>query len=215
MNEFDLYKKYIKPGSVAYDIGAHIGVIAIQMKMAGAEVYAFEPSPNNFPYLNINCSKFNIKCFDVAVHEKTYQCLTQFKDCRTDYIDSSGKKMDSVQHIKYYLLEDFIKEKSLPPPNFIKLDIEGMESIVLKTFKFLFESCRPTIYVEIHAQSKTLDNQNYENNPHWVWPEDGGFNFNDLKRFNYNILIDEKILNKEENWNPNPGSHSNMILLPE
>lgn len=215
MNEFDLYKKYINPGSVAYDIGAHIGVIAIQMKMTGAEVYAFEPSPNNFPYLNINCSKFNIKCFDVAVHEKTYQCLTQFKDCRTDYIDSSGKKMDSVQHIKYYLLEDFIKEKSLPPPNFIKLDIEGMESIVLKTFKFLFESCRPTIYVEIHAQSKTLDNQNYENNPHWVWPEDGGFNFNDLKRFNYNILIDEKILNKEENWNPNPGSHSNMILLPE
>ena len=90
-----------------------------------------------------------------------------------------------------------------------------MESIVLKTFKFLFESCRPTIYVEIHAQSKALDNQNYENNPHWVWPEDGGFNFNELKKFNYNILIDGKTLNKEEDWNPIPGSHSNMILLPE
>jgi len=215
MNEFDLYKKYIKPGIVAYDIGAHIGVIAIQMKMAGAEVYAFEPSPNNFLYLNANCSKYHIKCFDVAVHEKTYQCFTEFKDCRTDYIDSTGKKMDSIQHIKYHLLEDFIKENSLPLPNFIKLDIEGMESIVLKTFKFLFESCRPTIYVEIHAQPKTLDNQNYENNPHWIWPEDGGFDFNTLKIFNYNIIIDEKVLNKEENWNPNPGSHSNMILLPE
>lgn len=215
MNEFDLYKKYIKPGSVAYDIGAHIGVIAFQMKMVGAEVYAFEPSPNNFPYLKANCERVGIKCFDIAVHEKTYQCFTEFKDCRTDYIDSTGKKIDSIQHIKYHLLEDFIKENNLPLPNFIKLDIEGMESVALKTFKFLFESRRPTIYVEIHAQSKALDNQNYENNPHWVWPEDGGFNFNELKKFNYNILIDGKTLNKEEDWNPIPGSHSNMILLPE
>lgn len=214
MNEFDLYKKYISPGTVAYDIGAHIGVIAIQMKMAGAEVYAFEPSPNNFPYLKINCSRANIKCFDVAVHEKAYECFTEFKDCRTDYIDSTGKKMDSVQHIKYCVLEDFIKDNNLPLPNFIKLDIEGMESIVLKTFKFLFESIRPTIYVEIHAQSKSLDNQNYINNPHWVWPEDGGFDFNSLKDFNYKIIINEEILSDDSDWNPKPNSHSNMILIP-
>jgi hypothetical protein len=90
-----------------------------------------------------------------------------------------------------------------------------MESLVLKTFNFLFESSRPIIYVEIHAQSKALDNQNYPDNPHWVWPEDGGFNFNELKNFKYNILIDNKVLNKKEDWNPKAGSHSNMILLPE
>ena len=90
MNEFDLYRKYITKGSVAYDIGAHIGIIAIQMKMAGADVYAFEPSPNNFPYLKTNSLRANIKCFDIAVHEKTYQCFTEFKDCRTDYIHYSA-----------------------------------------------------------------------------------------------------------------------------
>jgi FkbM family methyltransferase len=214
MNEFDLYRKYITKGSVAYDIGAHIGVIAIQMKMAGAEVYAFEPSPNNFPHLNINCSRAGIKCFDIAVHEKTYQCLTQFKDCRTDYKNEEGKTVDTFQQIKYCILEDFIKENNLPMPNFIKLDIEGMESVVLKTFKFLFESCRPTIYVEIHAQSKMLDNQNYENNPHWVWPEDGGFDFNSLKDFGYKIIINNEILSDDLDWNPQPNSHSNMILIP-
>ena len=67
MNEFDLYRKYITKGSVAYDIGAHIGIIAIQMKMAGADVYAFEPSPNNFPYLKTNSLRANIKCFDIAI----------------------------------------------------------------------------------------------------------------------------------------------------
>jgi FkbM family methyltransferase len=214
MNEFDLYKKYINKGSVAYDIGAHIGVIAIQMRMNGAEVYAFEPFSNNFPYLKVNCERAGIKCFDVAVHEKTYECFTQFKDCRTDYIDYNGKKMDSVQHIKYCLLEDFIKNNGLPLPNFIKLDIEGMESIVLKTFKFLFESSRPTIYVEIHAQPKEIDNQNYENNPHWVWPEDGGFDFNSLKNFNYKIIINDQFVSDDLDWNPKAGYHSNMILIP-
>ena len=215
MNEFDLYKKYIKPGSVAYDIGAHIGIIAIQMKMSGADVYAFEPSSNNFPYLKINCEKAGIKCFDVALHEKTYHCLTQFKDCRTDYKNEEGKTVDTFQQIKYCVLENFIKENNLPMPNFIKLDIEGMESLVLKTFKFLFETVRPTIYVEIHAQSKTLDNQNYADNPHWVWPEDGGFDFNSLKDFGYKIIINDKILDSSTDWNPIPMTHSNMILIPE
>ena len=214
MNEFDLYSIYIKNGSVAYDIGAHIGEISIQMKIKGADVYAFEPSPNNFPILEKNCEHLGIECYDIALHEKTYDCDTPFKDCKTDYYDASGKKTDSMQHIRYHILENFIKENNLPMPNFIKLDIEGMESLVLKTFKFLFESCRPTMYVEIHAQSKTLDNQNYLDNPHWVWPEDGGFDFNDLKKYNYDIIINNTTLDKSENWNPKENSHSNMILKP-
>ena len=32
MNEFDLYSIYVKDGSIAYDIGAHIGEISFQMK---------------------------------------------------------------------------------------------------------------------------------------------------------------------------------------
>ena len=43
MNEFDLYSPYIKGGDIAYDIGAHIGEISVQMKNNGADVYAFEP----------------------------------------------------------------------------------------------------------------------------------------------------------------------------
>jgi hypothetical protein len=78
-------------------------------------------------------------------------------------------------------------------PNFIKLDIEGMESLVLKTFKFLFESSRPTMYVEIHAAQRGNLIQNYEDNPHWKWVEEGGFDFNLLKKLRdlgYDVLID-------------------------
>jgi hypothetical protein len=50
---------------------------------------------------------------------------------------------------------------------------------------------------------------------HWgVWPEDDGFDFNDLKKYNYDIIINNNILDKREDWNPKENSHSNMILKP-
>jgi len=212
-NEFDLYKKYTNKETIAYDIGAHIGVIALQMKAAGADVYAFEPSPNNFPYLKINCERVGIKCFDVALHEKSYQCLTQFKDCRTDYKNEFGQTVDTFQQIKYCVLEDFIKENNLPLPNFIKLDIEGMESLVLNTFTFLFEKQKPSMYVEIHAAPKGNLIQNYADNPHWVWPEDGGFDFNTLKKYGYKIFSNNIEISPDEDWNPSPGTHSHLLLI--
>jgi FkbM family methyltransferase len=214
MNEFDLYSSYIKSGDIAYDIGAHIGEISVQMKNKGADVYAFEPSPNNFPTLKKNCEHLGIKCYDVALHEKTYDCDTPFKDCKTDYYDASGKKTDSIQHIRYHTLENFIKENTLPMPNFIKLDIEGMESLVLKTFKFLFESSRPTMYVEIHAAQRGNLIQNYEDNPHWKWVEEGGFDFNLLKKFNYTILNSAGKINHNTDWNPQENTHSGLLLIP-
>jgi FkbM family methyltransferase len=213
-NEFDLYEKYISKDSIAYDIGAHIGEISLQMMHKGAKVYAFEPSPNNFSNLKSNCENFGIKCFNIGFHEKSYSCTTRFKDCRTSYTDSSGQKIDTVQQIEYSHIEEFIKNNNIPLPDFIKLDIEGMESLVLKTFKFLFEHKRPVIYVEIHAAAKGNKIQDYPDNPHWTWPENGGFDFNQLKDFNYLIIDDNKVLDKTEDYNPKQESHKSYILVP-
>ena len=54
-NEFNTYQQYVKQNDVAYDIGAHIGEISVQLHQKGCRVYAFEPSSNNFPILK---SKF-------------------------------------------------------------------------------------------------------------------------------------------------------------
>lgn len=216
MSEFNSYKQYIKPNSVAYDIGAHIGEISLQLKNCGADVYAFEPSPNNFPILKSNCEHVGIKCYDVAIHDVSYECFTPFRDCKTDYRDSDGNTTDTVQYIKYVTLKDFIAENNIPLPDFIKIDIEGMESIILKTFDFLFLEKRPVIYLEIHAAPRGTKIQNYPDNPHWRWPEDGGFDFNKLKEYNYsifdpqnNIFIDESL-----DYNPAEKTHKGFLLIP-
>ena len=178
MDELQIMDSMVYDGDVIYDVGAHIGMVSSYLNKTkeNLKVFCFEPSINNYPILLNNCGHF-AKCFNVALHEKSYDCETRFKDCKTDYIDINGKKLDTIQPIKYVILEDFIKDNNLPLPNFLKLDIEGMEGLVLKTFEFLFKN-KIRMYIEVHAQPKHMDNQNYKDNPHFTFVEDGGFDFN-------------------------------------
>jgi len=89
-----------------------------------------------------------------------------------------------------------------------------MESLVLNTFDFLFNGIRPIIYVEIHAAVRGNQIQNYIDNPHWTWPENGGFDFNKLKKLNYKIFNFESELDVSQDWNPKEGSHHSVLLIP-
>lgn len=217
MSEIDLFRKYTKPGDIVYDIGANVGnTVRDFLRLDAKYVYAFEPSPNNFGDLINNCQGFPVTCLKVALHEKEYTCDTPFKDCRTDYTDDTGKKMDSIQQITYCTLESVMKQQSLPAPDVIKLDVEGMESLVLNTFEFLWKGKRPIVYVEIHAQPRAMDNQNYADNPHFRYPEQGGFDFNLLKSFDYYVENSAgEAFSLTEDWNFSEGTHSMFILIPK
>lgn len=212
----DIYRKFLPDNAIVYDVGAHIGDISKYFTSIGAKhVYAFEPSDNNFPLLRNNTKDIvNITCLQVALHSKKYKCKTRFKDCKTDYIDNTGGRLDTEQNIEYVVLEDFITANNISQPDYIKLDIEGMESIVLNTFNFLLSQKRPTIYVEIHAAPRKQNSQKYQDNPHWTWPEDGGFDFNALKNYDYKILHNNQLLSVNNDYNPHEGMHSEYILIP-
>lgn len=216
MTERELFQKYVKTGDVVYDIGANIGITVRDFLSLGAKhVYAFEPSPNNFHDLQKNCENEPVTCLQIALHEKEYSCVTPFKDCRTDYTDSSGLKMDTEQLIHYKTLQSVITELGMTLPDIIKLDIEGMESLVLKTFDFLFQSKRPVMLVEIHAKRRGDELQDYPDNPHFRWSDEGGFDFNLLKGFNYSVEYgDGSRASKDSDWNPYPGQHSSIVLIP-
>ena len=205
------YLNFIKNEDIVYDIGAHIGErsILFASKNRVKKVYAFEPVPFNFIELKQNTSKYNnIELFNIALHEKEYECITKFRHCNPAYPGGQEEK------IQYKILEKVIQENNLELPNFLKFDIEGMESLVLKTCKFLFEGVRPIFYVEIHAASKN-EPQAYLDCPHWATPNDGGFDFNYLKDINYRIIDQNlKILKQDENWNPIPVQHKGIILIP-
>jgi FkbM family methyltransferase len=201
----------IKEGSVIYDIGACVGLVTLDLlKNYPRVVHAFEPSSFNFPILLENMKGHsNVVCHNVALHDREYICRTRFKDCKDD--------KDEEQDIEYVILEKYIERNGLPLPSFIKMDIEGMESIVLNTFDFLFTSVRPTIYVEFHCKPRGVKDQEYPDNPHWVWPENGGFDFNKLRQFNYRICKDIEsgvVTEPFEDYNPTEGMWTGALLFP-
>jgi FkbM family methyltransferase len=188
------------PGEIVYDVGAYIGTHSIQYALAGGIVYAFEPSINNFNRCRQNCHPFRqIRPFNVAAHEREYDVITPFKDC------SNGTSPDIAQGIKYVVLPEFAKKNELKPPNFIKLDIEGMETIVLKTFVTWFVYNRPTVLVELHVSNNNI--QRYDDNPHWLSKERGGFDFNTFRELGYIVFnrrgAKELILNESKDLNEN------------
>ena len=207
------FETFIKQDTVVYDIGAHIGELSILAAQLNAKIiYSFEPSDFNINELINNTNMYkNIFIHKVALNDKSYECDTRFKDCADNRLPIS---LDTEQHIKYAILEEYIKINQLELPDFIKLDIEGMESIVLKTFEFLFKEKRPIIYTEIHAAQRGNLIQNYKDNPHWKWAEEGGFDFNILKKFNYTILNSTGKINHNTDLNPQENTHSGLLLIP-
>lgn len=167
----------LQPGNIVYDIGAYIGTFSIPMAIEGMSVYAFEGFPDNFERARKNCEPYeNIKIYGVAVHNKNEIVETKFNDC-TDL-------PAEARTITYVKFDEFIEEKNIPLPDFVKMDIEGMETIALFEMTNLLENARPIWQIGYH---EGLDIK-FDDYPGFVKPEEGGFNFNKFKELDYEIF---------------------------
>jgi len=175
-HNFDLLLNFLKPGNIVYDIGAYIGSFSIPMALEGMKVHAFEGFPDNFERLRENCGPYeSIVPHPVAVSNEGSLVTTKFNDCR----DIPREERE----ITYVVLDDYLKEKDVEKPDFIKLDIEGMETVALWGMKNLLENVRPIWQIGYHVG---LD-VSYEGYPGFVKPEDGGFNFNRFPELGYKV----------------------------
>ena len=119
-------------------------------------------------------------------------------------------------------MEKFFADNNLDIPTFEKIDVEGMESHILKTMDFLFENKVP-IYAEIHYDSNGWGaTQDFPDNPSFKSPSEGGFDFNRLKEYGYKVYYDVhqwepsfmKFHTEDEDYNPPDPSHWGMLIVP-
>ncbi len=146
-----LLKSY-KPGSVFFDIGAHFGyysAIAAMLNGDNGMVYAFEPRPMNARFfrkhMRINGFK-NVTLFECATGRSDEEVgFNTRTGSATGHVDKSGSLK-----VKQVSVSGMVKDGRLPPPDFIKIDVEGGEIEVLSDLRQLIAEKRPRMVIATH-----------------------------------------------------------------
>ena len=147
--------------TVFWDIGANIGLYSIyfSIKKKKLNIYSFEPSfLNLFPLsknISINNLDNHLKIVQIPLHNKNKSFFKFFESSGVEggALNSFQKKIkiDSNKFSIFGIRADYlINNKYIKEPNYIKIDIDGNEHLVLEGFgKYLLSKNLYEILVEI------------------------------------------------------------------
>lgn len=143
---------------ILVDLGANIGLFSLYMSSICKEVYAVEPTPSHIEIMKDLLDKLEVKNIfphQVAVHIKNGEEEFQLNNSNSTMnsflrhgIDPGGT--DSVM-VPTTTLADFIKNTVKKRVNFVKMDIEGFENVIVHdpSFEDAIKEI-DAIYVEVH-----------------------------------------------------------------
>ena len=120
-SETDWLRKAVGPDDLVLDVGANIGFTALLFWQSGAKVIAFEPSPKAFRLLARNVEG-KCEARQIAIADRSGTVF--FNECpqlNLSHLADSGLEVAAVTI-------DSLGER----PTFIKIDVEGYESAVLR-----------------------------------------------------------------------------------
>jgi FkbM family methyltransferase len=156
----DTVWKNLQPGQVAYDIGANIGYLSLVMaRRVGGDgrVFSFEPAPNAYAVLEMNARinrDIQFKPVHIALADATgsepfsffdYDVVSRLGDHSQNWSDAK------VIDVTVETLDHYSEAAELPPPHFVKIDVEGAEMRVLRGMEQTLQHARPTLLIEVHS----------------------------------------------------------------
>ena len=153
-------------GKVVYDVGAFEGINTIFFaERAGAlgQVVAFEPHPQTFEQLlgNVRVNGFNnVTALPLAVGREPGELHFTVAEGGRGKMSASASLSEKIaregQHVETLAIpvtsiDAAIESRRLPTPDFVKIDVEGLEQDVLLGMKGTVEAHRPELFVELHG----------------------------------------------------------------
>jgi FkbM family methyltransferase len=131
---------------VFWDIGANVGIYTLYAALRNITVLSFEPSPSNYYLLNrnieINKMDNRISALCIAFNDTTrldslHMSSTALGDSNNSFaeaVDWKGKPFTASfrQAMIGFSVDDFVREFNPLFPNHIKIDVDGIESKIIK-----------------------------------------------------------------------------------
>jgi len=162
--------QHAKEDVVFYDIGANIGAYALIAGSLGAQVYAFEPSPENYATLHGNVRKNSLADTVtplplVLSKENTIASFAadEYTSGATAGFSLENNKKGNHVCLPALTLDDCVRVFNLPKPNMIKIDVDGAEGEVLSGAKKLLGDTNLThALIEVEEDTKKLVDETME-----------------------------------------------------
>ncbi len=156
----------LPPGGVYWDIGANIGLYAVYAAAQGQQVLAFEPSAASFAALMRNV-EVNGLGDQVAAY-----CLAFADETKLDALHMSGTAAGHSMHsfggaetiggavqavfrqaVPGFTVDAFRALFGLPAPDYIKMDVDGLEPAILRGAEATLPLVR-AVLVEIDGNAR-------------------------------------------------------------
>ncbi len=156
LTHFNLYRSCVRPGSVAIDVGANLGIHSLALSRCVGEkgtVIAYEPSSAIHERLLRNIEQnaaSNIVPKKLGLSERSGSA--GFEPHASDFNIGKGKLLDAAaQQIRVTTLDD--ETRALDGRiDLIKIDVEGAELAVVRGARNTLASHRPMIVTEFNSQ---------------------------------------------------------------
>jgi len=157
-------------GLTVFDVGGYEGIFTLFFAHrvgANGQVVTFEPNPRNFQKIaeNVRLNGFaNVRIQQIALGSTPGRASLVFPADETARGSIETRIADQIRHEKDVQTIDVridtldhLVASGTPEPDFVKLDVEGLELDVLEGMALLLDRKHPRLYIEIHgadAESK-------------------------------------------------------------
>ncbi|MEX0685408.1 MAG: FkbM family methyltransferase [Balneolales bacterium] len=152
---------------IVFDIGAYIGIFSMFFAKAvgpKGHVYIYEPNPINLDKVknNLQINGFeNAAMYPIALGAKKDTANLAFRgrgtatgslqeNIKSDILNEANS---TVIEVEIDTLDNQISINDLPKPDFVKIDVEGLELDVLNGMQETLKLHKPDLYIEIHGSS--------------------------------------------------------------
>jgi FkbM family methyltransferase len=159
-----------RPGTVAVDIGANVGIFTVPLARAvgtDGAVWAFEPLPENVGRLHANVSEnqlSNVRLFAAAASE-TDGALSFSIASDSAYgstrVVFSGRATGTSLTVPAVRLDTEWRRLGMPFVSVIKIDVEGAELAVLRGSEGVIRHCRPVLLLEAADSDELAEIEKY------------------------------------------------------
>jgi FkbM family methyltransferase len=161
-----ILQSHLKPGTVLYDVGAHIGLFSlIAARNLGVQgsVFVFEPDPTNLRRIEEHASRNGLGALGIIPKAawfidgrmKFQRACSQSSMNRGAIAEDNSAAGESTIEVETVTLDSFGREHALP--SIIKIDVEGSEAAVLRGSEGIFQSAKPVVICEIHHAQAASD----------------------------------------------------------